>query len=135
MIKKRYYLYYKYALLPKLIKMRERGELTELKVEEEKVLIDKLGNETKVQYKGHVDSKGDMTGWGSFVDFDRWSGTKQFISGTFLDRRMEGIIVIKQIGPHIGLNGTSIQEYHKGECMRVTDYRENYEGVLEFSYG
>ena len=35
MIKKRYYLYYKYALLPKLIKMREDGELTELKVIEE----------------------------------------------------------------------------------------------------
>ena len=47
--------------------MREDGELTELKVEEEKVLIDDYNIEKKVQYKGHVDSKGEMTGWGSYV--------------------------------------------------------------------
>ena len=38
MIVDKYHLYYKYELLPKLIKMREDGDLTELKVEEEKVL-------------------------------------------------------------------------------------------------
>ena len=53
--------------------MREDGELTELKVEEEKVLIEDdylkfHPDEIKVQYKGHVDSKGNVTGWGSFVE-------------------------------------------------------------------
>ena len=73
MIVDNYHLYYKYELLPKLIKMREDGELTELKVEEEKVLIVEKKNkdaedyEHKVKYKGHVDSNGNVTGWGSYV--------------------------------------------------------------------
>ena len=75
--------------------MREDGELTELKVEEEKVLIEPNNPEKKVQYKGHVDSKGNVTGWGSFVV--RFSFGEVVYTGTFLDRRKEGIIVEKQL--------------------------------------
>ena len=78
--------------------MREDGELTELKVEEEKVLIevDQLRlrlEENKVQYKGHVDQKGNVTGWGSYVEPGGGSRGEDVVhTGTFLDGRKEGIV-------------------------------------------
>ena len=79
--------------------MLEDGELTELKVEEEKVLKDKWGDIDKVQYKGHVDSKGNVTGWGSYVEPGVRSfgyGVKEIShTGTFLDGRKDGIFVEK----------------------------------------
>jgi len=92
--------------------MREDGELTELKVEEEKVIIDGLHNrEVTVQYKGHVDSKGDVAGWGSYFI----EGLGSVYTGTFLDQRAEGIIVERfydEIGrPDARVENIRIAEY------------------------
>ena len=115
--------------------MREDGDLTELKVEEEKVLISRIDcytdRENKVQYKGHVDQKGNLTGWGSYVisDKDRGLGglgryaRKEMNNkgdtvhtGTFLDGRKEGIFVEKEheIGQDTRVIKIVIREYLKG---------------------
>ena len=97
--------------------MREDGELTELKVEEEKVLIDADWNvETKVQYKGHVDSKGSVTGWGTYVEHSNRYWGDIVHTGTFLDGRKEGIFVEKyhRLGQDTEVVFICIKEYDKG---------------------
>ena len=112
--------------------MREDGELTELKVEEEKVLIDNEGIEYKVQYKGHVDQKGNVTGWGSYVEPGGGSeGGDRVHTGTFLDGRMEGIVVKKDY--HVGSQKVvyiTIGAYHKGNLTNYTSYSFNKDGDI-----
>ena len=98
--------------------MLEDGELTELKVEEEKVLKNQYRDTDKVQYKGHVDSKGDMTGWGSYVEpYNVFPHCDKIVhTGTFLDGRKEGIFVEKHhdLGQDSQVVLVYIREYRKG---------------------
>ena len=95
MIESRYHLYYQYELIPKLIKMHGDGELIQLKVAKKKRI--NCFFEFEEQYKGHVDTEGNVIGWGSFEipmsddhEVGILAGT---YTGTFLDNKLEGIVV------------------------------------------
>ena len=110
--------------------MREDGELTELKVEEKKQIIKPNGSYEDVQYSGHVDAKGDVTGWGRY--FSKEGRFDIFVKGTFLDRKREGIVLCEFLDMDTAEEIWSIQEYHNNEDMRRTTYCTNGYGKLEF---
>ena len=70
------------SLIPKLVKMRNEGKLFHRLASYVNIL------DSKLEYIGDLDLEGVVTGWGVAGDYD---GSR--LVGTFLDGKLEGIIV------------------------------------------
>ena len=88
-----------------------------------------------VQYRGHVDTNGNVTGWGSFEHTGKPGHYAN--TGTFLNNKLEGIVVSKMtmFGATDVLSIT-IQECHMGDAgHRSTVYvPDKDQGGYKFAY-